>query len=132
MEMNRLPWKLGLVLASSVNFAGAFLLAFFWRINLVLYCFIIFVTSCLLGALVIDIRKSIPYVYISMVLGLSIAIVLILAPHPMFTSMTGFDLAAIAVFTVAGKLALVSLIVYFLGAVFGCFLGEKYERRPRI
>lgn len=119
---------LGLVLASSVNFSCAFMLAFFWKINLGVYSLIIFVFSFVLGAVLTDMKKSIVYVYISMVIGLVIAVVAILAPHLLFTSATEMEFAAITVFTVLGKVILVSIIIYFLGALFGVALGEKYER----
>jgi hypothetical protein len=119
---------LGLVLASSVNFSCAFLLAFFWKINLGIYSLIVFVFSFVLGAVLTDIKKSIIYVYISMVVGLVIAVVAVLTPHLLFTSRTEMEFAAIAVFTVLGKVILVSIIIYFLGALFGVALGEKFER----
>jgi hypothetical protein len=119
---------LGLVFASSVNFSSAFLLVFFWNINLGFYSLIIFVFSFVLGAVLTDIKKSIVYVYTSMVIGLVIAVAAILAPHVLYTSMTEMEFAAIAVFTVLGKVILVSIIIYFLGALLGVALGEKYER----
>jgi hypothetical protein len=126
--MNSPLRDLGLVFASSVNFLCAFLLAFFWKINLGFYSLIIFAFSFVLGAVLTDLKKSIVYVYISMVMGLVIAVVAILAPHLLYTSMTEMEVAAIAVFTVLGKVILVSIIIYFLGALLGCALGEKYER----
>ncbi len=128
--MKSLLWNLGLVLASSINFAGAFLLAFFWKINLVLYCVIVVVLSCLLGTMMVDVKKSLVSVYVSMVLGLVITVALTLAPHlAVSQSAVMLNLAVIAVFTILGKLILVSIIFYFLGALFGCFIGESYGRR---
>lgn len=125
--MKSLLWNVSLVLVSSVNFAGAFLLAFFWKIDLVHYCAIVFLLSCLLGTMLIDLTKSIVSVYASMSLSLVIIVALTLAPHLLFTaSITSLDFAAIAVFTILGKLILVSIIFYFLGALLGCFIGESY------
>lgn len=123
---HKILWNIGLVLSASICYAGAVLWSIIWRLDILLYIVVAFLISTLLGAMIIDIKRSVASTYISMLLGSLIAIVIFLAPHALFAkSSTEFDFAAIALFTILGKMILIGLIFYFLGAFLGAYLGEK-------
>ena len=129
-KTRRTLWNLSLVLSSSVCHTGAFLLAIIWHLDIILYIVVGFIVSCLLGAMAVDIKKSIVFTYVSMAISSVAATAIFLAPHALFSrSAAEFDFAAIAVFTVMGKIILIGLIAYFLGALLGSFIGEKSIER---
>jgi hypothetical protein len=123
---HKILWNIVLVLSASICYAGAILWSIIWRLDILLYIVVGFLISALLGAIIVDIKRSVASAYISMLLGSLIAVVLFLAPHALFSkSSTEFDFAAIALLTILGKMVLIGLIFYFLGAFLGCYLGEK-------
>jgi hypothetical protein len=128
----RIYWNVGVALMSSISFTGAVLLSIIWHLDVFFYLVIAFLISCIVGAIAVDIRKSIILTYVSMILGSAMAAVIFLAPHALFsTNQVEFDLAAISLFTVLGKIILIGLVVYFLGALFGAYIGEKSLERMR-
>lgn len=81
----------------------------------------------MIGALVVDITRSIIYTYTCMVIGHTIAIAIFLFPYIVFAeSVQRTNAAIMVVLNILVKVFLVSAIVYFFGAILGCFLGEKY------
>lgn len=80
----------------------------------------------MIGALVVDITRSIIYAYACMAIGHIIAIAIFLFPYLIFEeSVQRTNVAVMAVLNSLVKVFLVSAIVYFFGAILGCFLGEK-------
>jgi hypothetical protein len=124
--------NLSLILLSAVCYTGAILLTIVWDLNIFLYLVVAFIISCLLGAVAVDIKKSIILAYVSMILGSVAATAIFLAPHALFSrNPIEFDYAAISLFTVLAKIILLGLIVYFLGALVGAYLGEKALQRTK-
>ena len=115
-----------MVAASSFNYAGASLLVIVWSLNIFYYLPMVFVISCMIGAIVVDVRRSIIYTYTCMVIGHMIATVMFLLPYIIFAESVGrVNVAIIVVLNTLVKVFLISAILYFLGAMLGCFLGEK-------
>lgn len=124
-EKNSLMWSAGLIIASSLNFAAANLLIMIWRFELPFYMLTVFVLSVLIGALALTIQKSILIAYASMFGGLIIASAIYFAPYVIFAESTvRINLSATVLFSFMAKVFLVSAVLYFLGAIVGCFLGE--------
>lgn len=125
-------FDLSLILLSAICYTGAILLTIVWDLHILLYLVVAFIISCLLGAVAVDIRKSIISAYVSMILGSVAASAIFLAPHALFSrDPIEFDYAAINLFTVLAKIILIGLIVYFLGALVGSNLGEKALQRTK-
>lgn len=121
-----LMWNIGVIIASSLNYAAANLLIIIWGIDLFYYSLVIFILSVMIGTIVSNITKSIIYAYTSMVGGLLIASTIFFAPYMMFgESVERFNIAAIVFFSFLAKVFLVSVVLYFLGALLGCFIGER-------
>ena len=128
----RIYWNLGVILMSSISFTGAILLSIVWHLDVFFYLVIAFFISCIVGAMAVDIKKSFILTYASMILGSAVATIIFLAPHALFSrNQVEFDLAAISLFTVLGKIVLIGLVVYFLGALLGSYVGEKSLERMR-
>ena len=124
--MRRLLWNLFLVVASSFNYASISLLVIVWKLDLLYYLPMVFIISCMIGAVVVDITRSIIYTYTCMVIGHTIAIAIFLFPYIVFAaSVQRTNAAIMVVLNILVKVFLVSAIVYFFGAILGCFLGEK-------
>ncbi len=131
-RIRRAFFDLSLILLSTICYTGAILLAIIWDLNILLYLVAAFIISALLGAVAVDIRKSIIFAYVSMVLGSVVATAIFLAPHALFSrNPVEFDYAAINLFTVLAKIILIGLIVYFLGALVGAHLGEKALQKTK-
>jgi len=118
--------RLAIVVASSFNYAGAFLLTAIWNLNPIYYIIIIFSLSVSIGAIMVDIRDAIVYTYVSMGVGIALATTIFMAPYiilqePVFR----VNMALMVFFGSTGKVVLIGLIVFFLGALLGCFIGEK-------
>lgn len=85
-----------------------------------------FAISFLIGFLIVDIKKSVLYTYLSMILGKGLAATVFLAPYLIYQeSVIATNYAAVVVLSVIAKLFVTTAIVYFLGAMLGCFTGEK-------
>jgi len=84
----------------------------------------------MIGVLVVDITRSIIYAYASMAIGHIIAIAIFLFPYLIFEeSVQRTNVAVMAVLNSLVKVFLVSAIIYFFGAILGCFVGEKLLER---
>jgi hypothetical protein len=128
--MRKLLWNLCLLVASSFNYASVSLLLIVWNLDLLYYLPLVFIISCMIGALVVDIAKSIIYTYACMTIGHIIAIAIFLFPYLIFEeSVQRTNVAVMAVLNSLVKVFLVSAIVYFFGAILGCFVGEKLLER---
>ena len=126
IKMSNLLSRLAVVTASSFNFAGTCLLVVIWKLNPIYYMLMIFAISMIIGSIMVDIRDAIILTYISMGIGIVIATAVFMAPYSLLQEPVDRVNAAIMVFfSATAKLILFGLIVYFLGALFGSFLGEK-------
>lgn len=126
MKMFGLLPRLAVVVASSFNYAGACLLIAIWGVNPVYYLMMIFAISVMIGAVMVDLRDSIIYTYVSMGIGIVIATAIFMGPYMLFQEPVYRVNAAIMVFFSAIiKAILFGLIIYFLGALLGSYLGEK-------
>lgn len=127
-----LMWSIGVIITSSLNYAAANLLIIIWGVSLPYYSLIVFILSVMIGIIVSNTSKSIIYAYTSMIGGLLIASTIFFAPYIMFAeSVERFNIAAIVFFSFLAKVFLVSVILYFLGAILGCFLSERVLGRPK-
>jgi len=128
--MRRLLWNLCLVVAASFNYASVSLLLIVWNLDLLYYLPLVFIISCMIGVLVVDITRSIIYAYACMAIGHIIAIAIFLSPYLIFEeSVQRTNVAVMAVLNSLVKVFLVSAIIYFFGAILGCFVGEKLLER---
>lgn len=119
-------WNIGLVSASVLSFASACLMILLWNLELLYFMPIAFAISFLIGFLIIDVKRSVLYTYVSMILGKILATTVFLAPYVIYQeSVAATNYAAVVVLSVMAKLFVTTVIVYFLGAMFGCFIGEK-------
>lgn len=126
MKMSNPLVRLAIVIASAFNYAGACLLVAIWNFNPFYYVIIIFAISVVIGAVMVEIKDAIVYTYASMSIGIVIATLLFMAPYVLLQEPVSRMNAAMMVFFGAiGKVLLMGLIFYFLGALLGCFLGEK-------
>jgi len=117
---------LGVIVASSFNYVGACLLILIWKMDIFIYLPIAFAISCMIGLLVVEIERSIIYTIACVIMGHAMAAAILLSPHTIFQASVGeFNIAGTVVLGSIGKLFLVSAAAYFLGVIFGCFLGEK-------
>jgi len=129
--MNRIKMSnpllhLAIIAASSFNFAGTCLLAVIWNINPFHYLLVIFAISVMIGAVMVDIDKAIIYTYASMGIGIAIAAAVYLAPYILLEEpVYRMNAALMVFFGTLGKVLIFGLIIYFLGALLGCFLAEK-------
>lgn len=124
--MRRSIKHLGVVIACCFNYAGACLLIILWRIDIFYYLPIAFIISCMIGLLIVEIERTVIYTILCMVIGNAMAAAILLSPSVIFKASVGeVNIASFLVLSSIGKLFLVSAVVYFLGAIFGCFLGEK-------
>lgn len=121
-----MKWIAGLIIASSLNYAAANLLIIIWRIELFYYLPMVFMLSVMIGALILSVSKSIICAYSSMIGGLIIASTIFLAPYVIFAEdVVRFNIAATVLFSFLSKVFLVSVVLYFLGAILGCILGRR-------
>lgn len=126
IKMSNPLLRLAIMVASSFNFAGACLLVVIWNFNPVYYLFVIFGISVMIGAVMVDIDNAVIYTYASMGIGMVMATAMFMAPYILLEEPVSRLNAAIMVFFSAiGRVILFGLIVYFLGALLGCFLAEK-------
>ena len=118
--------RLAIVAASSFNYAGAYLLVAIWNFNPVYYLTMIFALSVVIGAVMVDIRDAIVYTYASMGIGIVMATTAFMAPYIILQEpVLRVNIALMVFFSAVGRVILMGLIVYFLGALLGSFLGEK-------
>lgn len=123
-------WIAILLLASSLNYAAANLFIIIWKVELPYYILMVFALSAITGTLMPNLRGSIIGVFISMIGGLLIAIAIFFAPYIIFAeSVVRFNVAALVLFSFLAKIFLVSVVVYFLGAVVGSFLSASVLSR---
>lgn len=121
---------LGVVVASCFNYAGACLLIILWRMDIFYYLPIALLISCMIGLLIVEIEKSIIYTIVCVVVGNAMAAGMLFAPYIIFAGSVGsVNIAGTTIFSSIGKLFLVSVAVYFVGVVLGCFLGEKTTKQ---
>lgn len=117
---------LGVVVASCFNYAGAGLLVILWKMDIFYYLPIAFIISCMIGLLIVEIERSVIYTVVCVVVGNAMAAGMLFAPYLIFAAGVGsVNIASLLIFSSIGKLFLVSVAVYFVGVILGCFLGEK-------
>jgi hypothetical protein len=84
----------------------------------------------MIGLLIVEIEKSIIYTIVCVVVGNVMAAGMLFSPYIIFAESVGsINIAGTTIFSSIGKLFLVSVAVYFVGVVLGCFLGEKTTKQ---
>ena len=131
LQMNRVKMsnpllRLAILIASSFNFAGSCLLVVIWNFNPFYYVLLIFALSVMIGVVMVDINKAVIYTYASMGIGIAMATAMFMAPYILLEEpVSRVNIAIMVFFGAIGRVILFGLIVYFLGALLGCFLAEK-------
>jgi hypothetical protein len=117
---------LGLVAASSINYACVTVLMIFWQLDLVPYVLLTLLTSLMIGIIGADIAKSLLYTISGVVIGMSLAAAIYLAPFSIFgESLQDTNAASLVLFSILGKHFLIGLSFYLVGAIAGSFIGEN-------
>jgi len=119
-------WEFGVLLASSLNYASALTLSVIWRLDPFLHLVpLIFAIACLVGFMVIDLKRSLIYTYVALFVGVVIATSLLSAPMMMNTaSAEEISASAQIILGAMSRVLIVGVIVCVLGMFLGCFLGD--------
>lgn len=120
----RFLFELGVAFASSLNYAGSYVLFLLWRLGIQYSVVISLAVSLIIGILVVDLTRSVVYTYISIILGSAVAILIISGPV-IIEDPEMIDVAiAVAINPMVGLL-LTNFAMCTIGVFTGCFLGEK-------
>lgn len=126
--MEKWPLQLGIVLASSLNYAGATLLNLIWSWEFYLLLPILAVTSFLMGMTVVNMKRAIVYATISIFLGSTLVTVIMSAPPMLLSeSPATVDAAITVALSQVSELLIFNIIVCILGAAMGSLVGELQE-----
>lgn len=124
----KMVFQLGIVSASTLNFAGTTLLIIIWNWDLSLFLPILVVSSCLMGMTVVDIKRAIAYACVSVFLGSALVMAIISTPPILLgEGPMRIDAAITTALTAVSKLLIFSLTLYILSALLGSFVGELLE-----
>lgn len=119
--------ELSTILALCINYVCAYLFMFIWKQD---YCYYatISVTSLLAGIVIVDFKRSLFYVGISLLVGAAVTVGINVAPLIMYGAQ--YLVISTVIFAYAQTLAL-SLMVTFplciVAALIGCFIGEAIQ-----
>jgi len=121
---------LGLVAASSINYACITVLLIFWQLDLIPYILLTLLTSLMIGTIGADMAKSLFYTISGVAIGTSLGSAIYLAPFSIFgESLQATNVASFVLFSILGKHFLIGLSFYIVGAIAGAFIGENISYR---
>lgn len=80
----------------------------------------------MIGLLIVNIERSVIYTVICVIIGKAMVVAILLSPYIILGANVGAqNVASYVTLNAIAKLLLVGTVVYFLGVIIGCFLGEK-------
>jgi len=80
----------------------------------------------MIGLLIVKIERSVIYTVICVMIGKAMVVAILLSPYIILGANVGArNVASYVTLNAIAKLLLVGAVVYFLGVIIGCFLGEK-------
>lgn len=117
---------LGLTIASSINYAFAYVLRIIWGVEIYYFILLVFIFAVLFGVVAANMERTIIITAISLLLGAVIGFALIISPTLVFgESITVVNVATMTTIQAISTHLLFSLVVGFFGAILGFFLGER-------
>jgi hypothetical protein len=130
MERRKYISEASALLALSLNYMGAYIIAILWKwpseeMILLFYILAVFIVSLLFGSFIIDLKRSTIYTAISAAIGMFLAVTLMSAP-PIILSLEAMSIDATLTMalTVISKLFLVGVTFAFIGTIVGCIIGD--------
>jgi presenilin-like A22 family membrane protease len=126
----RLLLEISAMLALSVNYAGAYILAIIWNwpspeTELYVHLVALFIVSFLFGALIVNIQRTLIYTIVSIVIGMALAAFFVSLPSVMLgEAYEAVDLSLTVALAVLSRLFVVGAMFQLIGPLFGCFLGD--------
>jgi len=122
--------ELAATIALSLDYMGAYIMAVLWKwpiegMTLFVYILIVLIVSFLFGIYFVDLRKSVIYTAVSIVIGMFLAIALMSAPPMILASeYMSIDAAISMAVTLISKLLLVGVTFAFVGTIAGCIVAD--------
>ena len=120
MKTSGAALEIGLTIGQCFNIACTFILSIIWSIDILGFIILIFLISFAFGAVIANLAKTVAYNLVAIFAGTALAVALVALPQIMFAETESIML----VLGTIGRLLLVGMIVYFVGALLGSFLVE--------
>lgn len=126
MQKNKkLLWSLSTILLSTANFASVHFLVVIWKLNLYLYVFLIIIVSCIISALTVSMEGAVKHTFISLLLGVSVALGVLIAPSIVYErDITEINAVFVSSASIIAKFLLIGLVFCIIGIVIGWYLIE--------
>lgn len=126
--MKKWALQLGIVLASSLNYAGVALLNLIWTWEFHLLLPILTITSFLMGMTVVNMKRAIVYATISIFFGSTLVTAIMSAPPMLLSeSPAKVDAAIVAGLSRVSYLLIINVVVCIFGVAMGSLVGEWLE-----
>lgn len=128
--MRKFALNFGLVTSLALNYTSVHLLNIIWDLDILYYLVLVFVVSLLFGVIVVDVRKSIALTCVALATSVAITFGLYMMPYWIFAeSMARINVTVVIFFNVIAKLLVVGAILFIVGTLIGCFIGEELASR---
>lgn len=113
-----------IVLASCVNYACIFLMTFLFKLDIPIFLLGIAMVSFLFSLIVLNIKRSIIYVCVAVVIGAIISIVLLVSPPLAYGEIWAVRYQLESVVQSVGRLLIFAFAFSFVGSILGSFVGD--------
>jgi len=120
MKMSGAIREIGLTIGQCFNVACLFIISIVWRIDILGFILLVFLVSFAFGAVIANLARTVAYNLIAIIAGTALAVAFFALPQIMFAETESIML----VLSYIGRLLLIGMIVYFVGAFLGSFLVE--------
>lgn len=131
--LGRTPFELVATITLAINYAAAYVVTFVWDVptpslELALHIGIVLVASLLFGTLIADIKKTIVYTVVSVIMGIAIAMIAIIMPALILAEGPGIiDLYLSVGLSELSRLFIIGISFVVLGTLVGAFLAEAMK-----
>lgn len=112
-----------LTIASSLNFAGIYILNLLWKVDIIYSSILLFLSGLINGILSKKIQESIIASYVSAILGAIIATIIIVGPV-MIYSPEIIDLAITGAISCVGRILIICFVIITFSTLIGVFMSE--------
>lgn len=117
-----------ILLTTSLNYAGGIISNIVWKLDLLIYMPLIFIMSCLMGIILVNMGKSLIYACVSLFLSTAIVTAIMTMPPVIIgEGASVIDEAVMSTLNAVSRILIFNLVVCIFGALLGSMIGELLE-----